>query len=162
MHEVNKFKKGLEFAKELDKKDPLVEFRDRFYTNDEEIFMDGNSLGLCSVDSEKYLLDMLRVWKEETINIWGAEDGKYLNFSEHLAKKMAFLINADPEEIAVVGSTTANIHQTIATFYKPTKERYKILVDDLNFPTDRYAVDSQIKLKGLKVEDALKKKKNKN
>ena len=41
--------------------------------------MDGNSLGLCSVDAEKYLLDMLRVWKEETINIWGIEDGKYLN-----------------------------------------------------------------------------------
>lgn len=159
---MNKFENSLEFAQELDKEDELVEFRDRFYINQGQIFMDGNSLGLCSVDAEKHLLNMLKIWKEETINIWGFENGKYLNFSEHLAKKMAFLINSDFEEIAVVGSTTANIHQTVATFYKPTKDRYKILVDDLNFPSDRYAVDSQVKLKGLKVEDVVKVVKSKD
>ena len=62
---------------------------------------------------------------------------------------MAPLISASPEEVVVVGSTTSNIHQAISTFYEPTKDKYKILVDDLNFPTDRYAVDSQVRLKGL-------------
>ena len=156
MYSSREFDLSLEFAQEMDKKDEMSKFRDRYYINEGEIFMDGNSLGLCSKDSEKALLDMLEVWKKETINIWGVEDGKYLNYSEYLAGKMAFLLNAKPEEIAVVGSTTMNIHQMISTFYKPTKDRYKILVDDLNFPTDRYAVDSQIRLKGLDVKDALK------
>lgn len=156
MFDSREYELSSEFSKKMDRADPMGKFRERFYINQGEIFMDGNSLGLCSRDAEKALLDMLEVWKKETINIWGTEGGKYLNFSDYLAKKMAFLINAKPEEIALVGSTTVNIHQLIATFYKPTKERYKILVDDLNFPTDRYAVDSQIRLKGFTVEEALK------
>lgn len=156
MYNSREFDLGLDFAKKMDAQDEMAKFRDRYYINEGEIFMDGNSLGLCSKDAEKALIDMIELWKKETINIWGVDDAKYLNYSEFLASKMAFLINAKPEEIAVVGSTTMNIHQAISTFYKPTKDRYKILVDDLNFPTDRYAVDSQIRLKGLKVEDALK------
>lgn len=152
MYKSREFELDLDFAKGLDSKDEMNRFRERYYINDGEIYMDGNSLGLCSKDAEQALFDMLEAWKTETINMW---DG-YLNYAGVLAEKMAFLINAKPEEISVVGSTTMNIHQTISTFYKPTKDRYKILVDDLNFPTDRYAVDSQIKLKGLKVEDALK------
>ncbi len=156
MYKSREFDLSLDFARKMDSIDEMSKFRDRYYINPGQIFMDGNSLGLCSKDAEKSLLEMLEVWKKETINIWGVEDGKYLNYSEYLAKKMAFLVKAKPEEIAVVGSTTMNIHQVISTFYKPTKDRYKILVDDLNFPTDRYAVDSQIRLKGLEIEDALK------
>src|SRR5699024_12661941 len=69
---------------------------------------------------------------------------------------MAPLIGVDANEVVIVGSTTSNIHQAISTFYKPTKDKYKILVDDLNFPTERNAVDSQVKLKGLNPEDAVK------
>lgn len=150
------FEQSLDYAKQLDRQDPLADFRERFFINEGQIYMDGNSLGLCSTDAERCVLDMLRLWKEQTINIWGTQGGKFLNFSHHLAHKTAFLIGAQPEEIAVVGSTTVNLHQVIATFYQPTKDRYKILVDDLNFPTDRYAVDSQIRLKGLLPEDVLK------
>ncbi|AYD40463.1 kynureninase [Clostridium fermenticellae] len=157
-----KFELTLDYAKKMDQEDELKSFRDRFYVKEGQIFMDGNSLGLCSKDAENSLLNMLNVWKKEAINIWGTEDGKYLNYSEYLAGKIAPLLNADANEIAVVGSTTMNVHQAISTFYKPTKDRYKILVDDLNFPTDRYAVDSQIRLKGLKVEDALKVVKSKD
>lgn len=156
MYTSREYKLGIDFPRALDEKDEMKKFRDRYYINEGEIFMDGNSLGLCSKDAEKSLLDMIEVWKKETINIWSVEDSKYLNYSSYLAEKMAFLVNAKPEEIAVVGSTTMNIHQAISTFYQPSEKRYKILVDDLNFPTDRYAVDSQIRLKGLKVEDALK------
>ena len=156
MYNNREFKLGLDFAKDLDKNDKMRKFRDRFYIKEDEIYMDGNSLGMCSKEAEQALLDMLNIWKTENINMWSIENAKYLNYSSYLAEKMAFLVKAKPEEIAVVGSTTMNIHQAVATFYKPTKDRYKILVDDLNFPTDRYAVDSQIRLKGLKVEDALK------
>lgn len=151
----HEFKDGLEFAKELDKLDKLHNIRDRFYLNEGEIYMDGNSLGLSSKDAEESLLNVFDVWRKEGIKIWGVEDGRYFNFSKNLAEKLKNLINADANEIIVMGSTTSNIHQGLATFYKPTKERYKIIVDELNFPTDIYAVKSMLNLKGYKIEDAL-------
>lgn len=149
------FMDGLEFAKQLDKSDKLCHVRERFYLNEGEIYMDGNSLGLSSKDAQEALMDMFNVWRKEAIKIWGVDEGFYFNFSKNIAKKLKDLINADEDEIIVMGSITTNIHQGLATFYKPTKERYKIIVDELNFPTDIYAVKSIIDLKGYRVEDAL-------
>lgn len=149
------FKDGLEFAKEMDKLDKLHYLRDRFYLNEGEIYMDGNSLGLSSKDAEEALLEVFTVWRKEAIKIWGVENGRYFNFSRSIAEKLKGLINANANEIIVMGSITTNIHQGLATFYRPTKERYKIIVDELNFPTDIYAVKSMIELKGYRVEDAL-------
>lgn len=145
-----------EFAKALDTADVLHYLRDRFYIQPNEIYMDGNSLGLASKDAEEALFNVLEVWKKEGIKIWNTDDSKYYHYSKHIASYMAPLIGVDANEVVIVGSTTSNIHQAISTFYKPTKDKYKILVDDLNFPTDRYAVDSQVKLKGLNPEDAVK------
>jgi kynureninase len=149
------FKDGLELAKAMDEKDVLKQFRERFYIREDEIYMDGNSLGLGSRDAEESLRNMLRVWKEEAIRIWGAEDGRYFNYSRILAEKAKDLIKADAEEIIFMGSITTNIHQALATFYKPTQDKYKIIVDELNFPSDIYATKSMIELKGYSVEDAL-------
>lgn len=150
------FKDNLEFARELDSRDEIFHIRERFYLQEGQIYMDGNSLGVCSKDAEEYVLNMLETWKKEGINIWGVEEGKYFLYQNYLGKLTAPLIGADPEEVTVGNSTTVNIHQCIATFYKPTTERYKIIVDDLNFPTDRYAIDSQVKLKGYEIEEAVK------
>lgn len=151
-----KFQAGSEYPKELDSNDRLGRFRQRFYIPKGVIYMCGNSLGLASKDAEESLLIAMEKWREEGIKIWNADDSKYFLYSRYLAKLMAPLIGVDEDEIAVTGSTTTTIHQTISTFYKPTKDRYKILVDDLNFPTDRYAVDSQVRLKGLEPKDAVK------
>ena len=145
-----------EFAHALDKADVLHHVRDRFYIQPNEIYMDGNSLGLASKDAEAALLNALEVWKKEGIKIWNVEDSKYYHYSKQIASKMAPLIGANPEEVVIVGSTTSNIHQALSTFYEPTDKKYKILVDDLNFPTDRYAVDSQVRQKGLDPEDTVK------
>lgn len=150
------FKLGLDFSKQLDREDELKDFKSRFYVQPDEIYMDGNSLGMCSKDAEEALLNVLNVWKKEGILIWNVDNNKYYHYSRHLAKMMAPLINANADEVVIAGSTTSNIHQAIASFYKPTKERYKILVDDLNFPTDRYAIDSMVKLKGYTVDQAVK------
>lgn len=150
------FEQGLDFAKGLDAADALRGLRDRFYVREGQIYMDGNSLGLCSKDAEAAILDILDVWKNEGINIWNVRDSKLFLYPSYLGGRMAKLINAEPNEVTVTNSTTINIHQGIATFYNPTRERYKILVDDLNFPTDRYAVDSQVRLKGYSPEDAVK------
>lgn len=150
------FRSDISFAKELDEKDSLRSFRERFYIQPGVVYMDGNSLGLASKDAIKYVEDIIGKWKAHAIGIWNIEDGKYFLYQDFLGAKMAQLIGAQPEEVTVMANTTLNLHSAIATFYKPTANRYKIIVDDLNFPTDRYAVDSQVKLHGYTVEEAVK------
>lgn len=149
------FRNGLEFAREEDAQDELYPIRKRFYLNEGEIYMDGNSLGLSSKDAEESLMDVVGVWRREAIRIWGVEEGRYFRYSRNIAEKLKDLIHADAEEIVVMGSITTNIHQAMATFYRPTKEKFRVIVDELNFPTDIYAVKSMIELKGLRVEDVL-------
>ncbi|XP_023938390.2 kynureninase-like [Bicyclus anynana] len=150
------FKDGSDFATFLDNNDPLGHFRQRFYLKKNTIYMCGNSLGLASKDAEATILRAMQKWKEEGVKIWNVEDNKYHLYSAELAKLMAELVGVDPDEIAVSASTTVNIHQAVSTFYKPTQDRYKILVDNINFPTDRYAIDSQVRLKGYEPNDAVK------
>lgn len=149
------YKIDLDFAKSMDEKDVLGTYKSRFDTNENHIYMDGNSLGLSSIDAKEALDEAFEVWKNEGIQIWGTENGKYFKYSRTIAKQITALINADVEEIAVMGSITTNIHQALATFYRPDASRYKIIVDELNFPTDIYAVKSIIALKGMHEEDVL-------
>ena len=152
----NNFQLGIEFAKDLDAQDELSSYKERFYLKEDEIYMDGNSLGACSKDAEEALLNMLEVWKREKILMWNIEDGKYFKYPQFIGGLFAEMVNADKNELTCTNSVTINIHQALSTFFKPTKERYKILVDDLNFPTDIHAVKSQLRLKGIEIEDGLK------
>ncbi|XP_026727583.1 uncharacterized protein LOC113493770 [Trichoplusia ni] len=145
-----------EYPKLLDNNDPLGQFRQRFFLKEDQIYMCGNSLGLATKDAEECVLEVMEKWKENGIKIWTVEDNKYYLYSRNLAELMAPIVGSDPDELAIFGGTTINIHQGISTFYKPTKDKYKILVDDINFPTDRYAVDSQVRLKGYEPEEAVK------
>ncbi|GAU78326.1 kynureninase [Fusibacter sp. 3D3] len=149
------FETDREFAKRLDAEDPLFKIRDHFYITEGELYMDGNSLGLCSKDAERGLLEAFDVWKHEGIKIWGTQNGRFFNYSRRIAEKLAPLLNADSDEIAIMGSITSNIHQALATFYKPTTTKYKIVVDALNFPTDIYATKSIIELLGYRVDETL-------
>jgi kynureninase len=150
------FEMGIDCAKKMDLDDSLRDMKKRFYVQEGQIYMDGNSLGVCSKDAEAAILDVLEVWKRDGINIWNVRDSKFFLYPSYLGARLAKLINAESNEVTVTNSTTINIHQGLASFYKPTKERYKILVDDLNFPTDRHAVDSQVRLHGYAPEDAVK------
>ncbi|MFF2445546.1 kynureninase [Neobacillus sp. NPDC058068] len=151
-----KFENSLEFAKRRDREDVLREIRERFCIQENVIYMDGNSLGLCSKDAKEALYHVIDLWEKHGIGIWDVEDSKYFLYQKVIGAKLAQLIQADADEVTVMTNTTINIHQGISTFYKPTSDRYKILVDDLNFPTDRYAVDSQVSLKGYNPKDAVK------
>ncbi len=153
---MRKFETSKQFAIDMDNKDPLRSFKERFYVKPGTIYMDGNSLGLCSRDAERYLLEALENWKTHGIDVWSHPDVNYFLYQDKLGELTAPLINAKPSEVTICTNTTINIHKALATFYRPTKERYKIIVDDLNFPTDRYAVDSQVKLHGYEVEDAVR------
>ncbi|XP_026317378.1 uncharacterized protein LOC113228328 [Hyposmocoma kahamanoa] len=156
MMEVREFQSNSEFPKFLDSNDPLGHFRQRFCIQKSVIYMCGNSLGPASKDAEETLYRAIEKWKEEGVKIWSTDNNKYFFYSRELAQLMAPLINCDPEEIAVTECVTTNIHQVIGTFFKPTKIRYKIIVDDINFPTDRYAIDGQVRLKGLDPVEVVK------
>jgi len=140
-------------AEELDQKDPIAHMRDRYYINAGELYMDGNSLGLMSKDARKHIDKSLEDWKNLGIRGWMEAEENWFYMSERLSKIQAPLMGAKPEEITIHSSTTLNLHLLLATFYKPTGQRRKILVDALNFPTDLYAVRSFLSQRGLDPDD---------
>ncbi|RAL26865.1 kynureninase [Thermoflavimicrobium daqui] len=143
------FQPTREFAKELDSRDELAKFREEFYLQPDTIYMDGNSLGLCSKRAESSLLELLASWKRYGIDGW--TEGKYpwYYLSEQLGAKMAHLIGAKPEEVVATGSTTVNLHQLVSTFYRPEGKRTKIVADELTFPSDIYALKSHLRTRGF-------------
>jgi len=143
------FKTGKEGAQVLDREDVLSGFRHRFYLLPEKIYMDGNSLGLLSRDAEEVLQRMLDQWKRLGINGWLDAEPPWFGYAEELGERQAALVGALPEEVVITSSTTVNLHALVGTFYHPQGKRTKILADELNFPSDIYALKSQIESKGL-------------
>ncbi|MCQ6268036.1 kynureninase [Fictibacillus sp. WQ 8-8] len=135
--------------KELDEKDFLKNFKNEFYLKKGVLYLDGNSLGLLSKRAEKSLLESLNDWKECGIDGWMAGKHPWYTLSEELGKKLSPLIGANPEEVIITGSTTGNLHQLTSTFFKPSGSKTKILADELTFPSDIYALKSQLALRSL-------------
>ncbi|WP_243292613.1 kynureninase [Bacillus sp. FJAT-47783] len=144
-----------EDAIQLDQKDELSAFRNEFYIQEGTIYLDGNSLGLLSKRAEQSLLSVLNSWKSYGIDGWTKGEHPWFFLSESLGEKMAPLVGAERDEVIVSGSTTVNLHQLVSTFYKPIGKKTKILADELNFPSDIYALQSQIELKGLDYSEHL-------
>ncbi len=132
----------------LDAADPLAPFRERFYLPPGAIYLDGNSLGLLSRDAEAETLAALDQWKRLAIRGWLEADPPWFTLGEELGAATAPLIGADPAAVVVTGGTTVNLHALVATFYRPTGRRRKIVATALDFPSDIYAVSSQIALQG--------------
>lgn len=149
------FDPSYDYAKECDKHDELAPFQEEFYKREGTIYLDGNSLGLLSKRAEQSLLKMLHSWKHYGIDGWTEGEHPWFSLSEQLGELTAPLIGASPEEIVATGSTTTNIHQMISTFYEPKGKQTKILADELNFPSDIYALQSQVRLKGLDPDEHL-------
>ncbi|TDL74519.1 kynureninase [Rhodococcus qingshengii] len=139
----------LEYAKQLDQTDSLNRFREEFYIKPNTIYMDGNSLGLLSKRAERTLLESLNDWKEHGIDGWTKGKHPWFFISERLGEMMAPLVGASSDEVIVTGSTTVNLHQLVATFYKPEGKKSKILADELTFPSDIYALQSQLRIHGF-------------
>ncbi|MGV3467223.1 MAG: kynureninase, partial [Heyndrickxia sp.] len=113
-----------------------------FYLPENTIYLDGNSLGILSKRAEDSLLEILDSWKRFGIDGWTKGKYPWFYLSEKLGNLTAPIVGALPDEIIVTGSTTVNLHQLAATFYKPQGNRTKILADELNFPSDIYALQS--------------------
>ena len=142
------FELGMDYALRMDAEDPLASFNDRFYHLPGIIYMDGNSLGLLSRDAEASLLALLEEWKTLGIGGWAGAKIPWITYAERLGELQAGMVGAEPGEVVVCGGTTVNLHALVATFYEPEGARKNILADELNFPSDLYALASQIKLRG--------------
>jgi kynureninase len=138
---------GEDFALRMDAEDPLAVFRGRFYQIPNSIYMDGNSLGLMSRDAEETLLRISNEWKTLGIAGWGRGKIPWIDYGEVLGDMEAPLVGAVPGEVVVTNSTTVNLHNLVATFYEPKGRRRKILADELNFPSDLYALTAEILLR---------------
>ncbi|MHA2243809.1 MAG: kynureninase [Candidatus Hodarchaeales archaeon] len=138
-----------DFAKRLDLDDSLANFRSQFCIPSQTIYLDGNSLGLLPKAAEISLLRVVKEWKTLGIQGWFKSERPWWYFGEDLGAIAAPLVGAEPNEVVATGTTTVNLHSLVSTFYHPKKKRTKILADELDFPTDIYALKSQIRLKGL-------------
>jgi len=144
-----------EYARQLDLSDELARFKEEFYVEGGVLYMDGNSLGLLSRRAERTLLDVLGDWREFGIGGWTRGERPWFYLSERLGEMVAPLVGAASEEVVMTGSTTVNIHQLVSTFYRPEGGRIKILATELDFPTDIYALQSQLRLRGLEPKEHL-------
>ena len=140
-------------AEELDAADVLAKYRARFFVPPGQIYLDGNSLGLLSDDAERSLLAVLAKWKTGGISGWLEGDSPWFTMAEALAARVAKLVGAAADEVAIANSMTINLHQLLSTLYKPDAQRRKVLIDAHSFPTDRYALRSHLQLRGLDPEE---------
>jgi kynureninase len=142
------FDPGEDHAKELDRRDPLAGFRERFHLPAGTIYMDGNSLGLLSRDAEASLLRLVDEWRTLGVRGWLEAERPWFYFSERLGALAAPLVGAAPDEVMVTGTTTVNIHALVSSFFAPEGRRRKILADELDFPSDIYALRDQLAFRG--------------
>src|SRR6478752_1153052 len=139
---------SLNYARGLDRDDPLAGLRARFYAPKQTRYFDGNSLGLLSRDAEAAVLAALGQWKTLAIDGWLRADPPWFTLGEELGKRSAELVGAEEDEVVVTGGTTVNLHNLVATFFEPAGMRRKIIATALDFPSDIYALRAQIELKG--------------
>lgn len=134
----------------LDATDSLAPFRARFYLPPgAPIYLDGNSLGLLSTDAEASVRRVLDEWKTLAIGGWLDGTPPWFTLAESLAARVGRIVGAQASEVAVTNSTSANLHQLLATLYRPGGTRTKIAAFGGEFPSDLYAIKSHLRLRGL-------------
>ncbi len=154
------FKSDLSHAIQLDQNDPLSAYRNEFHipkdaSGEELIYLCGNSLGLQPKETKNAINQELEDWA--TLGVEGHLEAKnpWLLYHEFLTEAMAKVVGAKPIEVVVMNTLTANLHFMMVSFYQPTKTRYKILIESDAFPSDKYAVESQLRHHGIDDKEGL-------
>ncbi len=150
---------SLEFAKQLDQKDILNSYRDKFYfpqhNGKDVVYFTGNSLGLQPKATKSYLQQELDDWAKFGVEGHFLAKNPWMSYHEILTDKTAKIVGALPSEVVMMNQLTVNLHLLMVSFYRPTKQRYKILCEAKAFPSDQYALQSQVKFHGFEISDAL-------
>jgi kynureninase len=149
-----KFENTEAFARAMDEKDPMAGFRKRFYIppapdGSESIYLTGNSLGLQPRKAKQYIEEELEDWAR--LGVEGHVHGRHpwLPYHENLTASTARIVGAKESEVVVMNTLTVNLHLMMVSFYRPTHERFKILIEKSAFPSDQYAVASQARFHGF-------------
>lgn len=154
------FKSGLEFALQQDKKDQLSNFRNQFHipkddNGNELVYMTGNSLGLQPKITKDYIDQELNDWANLGVEGHTKAKNPWTQYHNYLTETMADIVGAKPLDVVVMNSLTANLHFMMVSFYQPTPKRYKILIEADAFPSDKYAVESQLRHHGFDDKEGL-------
>ncbi len=148
------FQTGEDFAAEMEARDPLAYLREQFCfpktkSGNEGIYLCGHSLGLQPKTARSYVDQELRDWANFGVEGHFHAKNPWVPYHRLLAEQTATLVGARSSEVVVMNSLTANLHLMMVSFYRPTTQRHKILIERGAFPSDQYAVASQIRFHGF-------------
>jgi kynureninase len=150
---------SLAYAQQQDKEDGLRGYRSKFYiplhNGRKVLYFTGNSLGLQPRTTQDYVLNELEDWASFGVEGHFHARNPWFSYHELLTEKTARLVGASPEEVVVMNQLTVNLHLLLVSFYRPTAKRHKIICEAKAFPSDLYALQSQIKFHGFDPADVL-------
>src|SRR5690606_16895803 len=119
------------------------------------VYMAGNSLGLLPREAEAALQAALAAWRDQAVEGWTGAPRPWFTMAERVAQRQAALVGAAPDEVAVTGTTTGNLHHLLLGLYRPDGRRTRLVGDRLNFPSDLYALEAQVRRAGLEPAEHL-------
>lgn len=150
---------SLAYAQEQDQKDDLKKFRERFHfpqhNQRETVYFTGNSLGLAPKTAMAALEQEINDWAKYGVEGHFEAKNPWVSYHEMFAEPLANLVGAKPHEVAAMNGLTSNLHLLMVSFYKPTQNRYKIICEGKAFPSDQYALQSQVKHHNLEPNEAI-------
>jgi len=153
------YQNNLAFALQLDERDMLKDFRSKFlipqHNGHDAIYLCGNSLGLQPKAAKEYINAQLNSWHELGVEGWFNGNDPWLAYHKQLTGTLSSIVGAKENEVTVMNSLTVNLHLLMVSFYKPINKRYKIIMEGGAFPSDQYAIESQVKFHGYDPKDAI-------
>lgn len=153
------YENTLDFAQDLDRNDPLRQYRAQFifpqHSGHDVLYFCGNSLGLQPKAIRKALLDELDQWGEHGVEGHFRGELPWMYYHKFLTPQAARLVGALPHEVVIMNTLTVNLHLMMVSFYRPDAQRYKIIMEAGAFPSDQYAVESQVRWHGFDPADAI-------
>lgn len=156
---LNSFKTTREYACELDDADQVSKYRDHFimpkHQNKEVIYLCGNSLGLQPKEAKKIIEEELQDWGEFGVEGHFLARRPWFKYHHFFTESLTKIVGALPHEVVAMNTLTVNLHLLMLSFYKPSKKKYKIIMEAGAFPSDMYAVETQVQMHGLDPEKAI-------
>jgi len=153
------FQNNLAFAKSLDATDELSKYKSEFifpqHNGKDVIYFTGNSLGLQPKRTKKYVDEVMTDWANLAVEGHFYAEKPWWDYHERFAVPLGKIVGAKPAEVTVMNTLTVNLHLLMVSFYRPTKNRYKIICEEKAFPSDQYMFQSQVHFHGYKTEDAI-------
>lgn len=153
------FENNLAFARHQDVADNLKDFRSEFlfpkHKESDFIYLCGNSLGLQPKAVKQVLNNQLDNWSNYAVEGWFDGEEPWMFYHKELKKLMAPIVGASPMEVCPMNTLTVNLHLLMVSFYQPKGKRFKIIMEGGAFPSDQYAIESQVRFRGFDPNEAI-------